>query len=59
MLDHVIVIHETTNRVKQQFLGPKNFNWLKIPKPLDPESVVVKALSRRLPCLKFDWRCVL
>ena len=25
----------------------------------DTESVVVKASSRRLRCLKFEWRCVL
>ena len=57
---HVIEIHETTNLVKRQFLGPKNFNSLVIQKPLDAESVVVvKAPSRRLTCLKFDWRSVL
>ena len=59
MLGHVMVIHETTNRVKRQFLGPKIFNSLVIQKPLDPESVVVKEPSWRLTCLKFDWRCVL
>ena len=59
MLGHVIVIHETTNRVKRQFLGPKIINSLVIQKPQDPKSVVVKAPSRRLTCLKFDWRCVL
>ena len=48
MLGHVIVIHETTNRVKRQFLGPKIFYSLVIQKPLDQESVVVKAPSRRL-----------
>ena len=37
MLGHVIVIHETTNRVKRQFLGRKIFNSLVIRKPLDPE----------------------
>ena len=42
MLGHVIVIHETTNRVKGKFLGPKNFNSLVIQKPLGPENVVVK-----------------
>ena len=45
--------------VKRQFLGPKIFNSLVIQKPLDTESVVVKAPSRRLTCLQFDWRCVL
>ena len=61
MLSHVIVIHETTNRVKRQFLGPKIVNLQVIQKPLDPESIglVVKAPSRRLTCLKFNWRCVL
>ena len=59
MLGYVIVIHETTNRVKRQFLGPKIFNSLVIQKPLDPESLVVKVPSRRLICLKFNWRCVL
>ena len=37
MLGHVIVIHETTNRLKRQFLGRKIFNSLVIQKPLDPE----------------------
>ena len=59
MLGYAIVIQETTSRVKRQFLGPKNFNSQVIQKPLDPESIVVKAPSRRLTCLKFDWRCVL
>ena len=59
ILGHVIVIHETTNRVTRQFLGPKIFNSLVIQKPLYTESVVVRALSRRLTYLKFDWRCVL
>ena len=53
------MIHETSNRVKRQFLGPKIFNSLVIQKPLYTESVVIKAPSRRLTCLKFDWRCVL
>ena len=56
MLDHVIVIHETTNRVKRKFRGPKIINSLVIQKPLDLESGVVKAPSRPLTCLKFDWR---
>ena len=43
MLGHVIVIHETANRVKRQFLGPKIFDLLVIQKPLDPEGVMVKA----------------
>ena len=59
MLGHVIEIHETTNRIQRQLLGPKIINLLVIKKPLDPESVVVKALSRCLKCLKFDWRCIL
>ena len=50
ILGHVIVIHETTNRVKRQFLGPQIFNSLVIQKPLDTESVVVKTPSQRLTC---------
>ena len=37
ILGHVIVIHETTNRVKRQFLGQKIFNSLVIQKPLYTE----------------------
>ena len=59
ILGHVIEIHETTNRVKRQFLGPKIFNSLVIQKPLGTKSVVVKAPSRRLTCLEFDWLSVL
>ena len=59
ILGRVIAIHETTNRVKRQLLGPKIINSLVIQKSLDPESLVVKAPSRRLTCLKFNRRCVL
>ena len=40
MLGHVIVIHETTNRVKRQFLGRKNFNLLVIRNPTGPGTAV-------------------
>ena len=54
MLHHVIVIHETTVQTawNDNFWGPKIINSLVIQKPLDLESVVVKAPSRRLASLK-------
>ena len=45
MLGHVIVIHETTNRVKRKILGQKIFNSLVIQKPLNPEQGCKSLLS--------------
>ena len=40
LLGHVIMIHETTNRVKRQFLGRKIFNSLVIRNPTGPGTAV-------------------
>ena len=58
VIGRVIVIQETTNRVKRQFLGSKIINSLIIQKPQNLESVV-ETPSQRHTCLKFDWRYVL